>query len=391
MARGRYQRGSLALRNNAWVARWRDDVIGPDGTLHRVRRAATLGTRAQLPTKRLAQRQMDLILARVNSPLYAVARIATFEAFVERWKKEVLPQRKPSTQKAARWHLVKYLLPEFGPAMVEQIGNEQAQKLITKLGHALAPKTVVNIVGTLSAILATAKDWGYRVENLNWRRLSFPQRRERISRRFFSAQEARAIIELAEKKWPAEPWGLLFALAAMTGMRAGELMALKAEDVDMERKLVCVRRSVWYGQVTAPKSRASERVLPLPITLMERLRRYLAMWTPSAGGFLFATRTGKPVVIGNIVQRKLWPVLDELKIERCGMHAFRHGHASMLVAMGAPMTVARDQLGHTDPRLTFEVYSHAISGAQRESIEQLAHFLDSDGLKEKLTEEVSIS
>jgi integrase len=383
MARRRYQRGSLVLRNGVWTARWREDVIA-DGALRRVRKALAIGTKAEYPTKRLAQRQFDLTLARINNPTYTAGRVATFAAFVERWKMDVLPHRKPSTQRAAKWHLSKYLVPELGQAMMEQIGCERAQGLITKLARLeLAPKTIVNVVGTLSSVLGTAHDWGYRAERLSWARLMFPQRRERIRRRFFSAQEARAIIELTEKKWPAEPWGLLFALAAMTGMRAGELMALKTDDVDLERRVVCVRRSVWYGRVTAPKTRAGERVLPLPVTLAERLRRYLQAWTPNEERFLFATRTGKPVVIGNIVQRKLWTVLDELKIERCGMHAFRHSHASMLVAMGAPMTVARDQLGHTDPRLTFEVYSHAISGAQRESIEKLAGLLDSDGLKEQ--------
>ena len=380
MARRRYQRGSLMLRNGVWTARWREDVIA-DGALRRVRKALAIGTKAEYPTKRLAQRQFDLTLARINNPTYAAGRVATFEAFVERWKLDVLPQRKPSTQRAAQWHLGKYLVPEFGPVMLEQIGCEQAQRLITKLaGLGLAPKTVVNIVGTLSSILSTAKDWGYRAERLRWTRLSFPQRRERIRRRFFSAQEARAIIELADRKWPDGPWGLLFALAAMTGMRAGELMALKVADIDLERRLLCVRRSVWYGQVTAPKTRAGERVLPLPVTLIDRLRRYLAVWTPNTDGFLFATRSGRPVMIQNVVQRKLWPVLDELKIERCGLHAFRHSHASMLVALGTPMTVTRDQMGHTDPRMTFEVYSHAISGAQRESIEKLAGLLDSDGL-----------
>ena len=71
MARKRYQQGSVYLVGKSeikWVGRYREDVIGMDGNTKRVRREVILGSKRELPTKRLAQRRMDAVLARVNGP-----------------------------------------------------------------------------------------------------------------------------------------------------------------------------------------------------------------------------------------------------------------------------------------------------------------------------------
>jgi len=202
------------------------------------------------------------------------------------------------------------------------------------------------------------------------RRMVFPERHQRISQRFFTVAEARAIISQAQ-----EPFATLFALAAVTGMRAGELLALQTGDIDWDRGTVTVMRSVWYGHVAVPKTLASERVLPLPQLVITRLQGYLDGERRRGSEYLFQTSRGNPLPIQHVVQRKLWPILDRLGIARCGLHAFRHTHSSMLVEMGAPMTVARDQLGHTDMRLTLATYSHVIGDGQRLAIEKIASVL----------------
>src|SRR6266849_8888172 len=79
MARRRYQNGCVFLRgkNPVWVGRYREDVIGPDGHPIRVLKSIVLGAKRELPTKRLAERRMELELARVNSPAYRPGRVAT--------------------------------------------------------------------------------------------------------------------------------------------------------------------------------------------------------------------------------------------------------------------------------------------------------------------------
>ncbi len=79
--------------------------MGSNGEESRVKRAVILGSKKELPTKRLAERRMDVFLAPINSLSYRPGRVATLEEFVERWRVEILSKRKPSTIHAAESHL----------------------------------------------------------------------------------------------------------------------------------------------------------------------------------------------------------------------------------------------------------------------------------------------
>ncbi len=375
LARRRYQVGTLILRGKTWHGRWREDVIGPDGKVQRVRRCQAIGTLAELPTKKLAHRRLELLLARVNAPGYRPGRTATLAEFSERWRADVLSQRKPSTVRAAESHLQVHILPHLGAMRLDQLMPENQQAFVACLSKRHAAKTVLNVLGTLSAMLNTAKKWGYVCEGMELRTLALPARGEKAQAHFFTAQEVRAIVAAAK-----EPYSTMFGVAAMTGMRCGEIFGLKVEDLDFRARVIYVRRSVWYGKLQAPKSSASVRTLPMPEPLAQRLEAYLRTWRPNPERLLFATRPGRPVSANNVVQRKLWPILDKLGIPRCGLHAFRHTHCSLLVGMGAPPTVAQAQLGHSDPRITLGIYSHVIGDSQRQAVEKLAGLLDPFGL-----------
>jgi integrase len=106
-------------------------------------------------------------------------------------------------------------------------------------------------------------------------------------------------------------------------------------------------------------------------------------WRPKAAGLLFPTANGTPLCANNVVQRQLWPVLDKLKIPRCGLHAFRHTHSSLLLETGAPPTVAQAQLRHADPRVTIGIYSHVIGESQRDAVEKIAAVVDPSGPKQE--------
>jgi len=105
----------------------------------------------------------------------------------------------------------------------------------------------------LSVILSTAKNWGYICEPVDFGKLVMPSEEVKEAARFFTADEARQIIAAA-----GHPFRTMFAIAAMTGMRVGEILALQTNDLDFERRMFRVRRSVWQGQIQTVKSKASK-------------------------------------------------------------------------------------------------------------------------------------
>lgn len=379
MARRRWQAGKLFVRGKrqrVWVLSYREDIVDSLGNVQRVRRSVVLGMLADFPTRKLARRRADAVLAHVNSPSYKPGRVGRLADFVESWRRDVLAHRKPSTVKAAESHL-RSILPTLGNLRLDQLNQENVQQFVSSLAKRLSRHTILNVLGTLGSVLKTAKSWGYLVGEYRREELAIPSVEERRPARYFTAEEARAILAACEE----EPYRTMFYVAAMTGMRPGEVCGLAVEDLDFERKLIHVRRSAWYGNIQAPKSRSSVRALPMPSPLEARLRAYLATWKPNPRGLLFATRRGKPQSANSVVQRKLWPILDRLGIPRVGLHAFRHTASTLLVDLGAAATVSQAQLGHSDARLTLSTYAHVVPQSQRDAVERLAEILEPNGAK----------
>jgi integrase len=338
LARRRYQCGTLKLRgkrNKVWTLRWREDQVEADGTVKRVERKTVLGTLAEFPTKKLARRRADILLSRVNRPDYRPGKVISFEEFTERWKEHCLSQQKPSSVKVANSHLRTHLIRQFGKLRLDQIGQEDVQRLVTVLGKRLGRHTILNILGTLFSILRTARKWGYVVNEIHQTDLAISSSKPSRPGKSFTAEQVIAIIKKAE-----EPWHTIFSVAALTGMRPGEVLGLAIDDLDFGSKQIFIRQSAWYSQLLTPKSKGSVGVVPMPADLEDTLRGHLLRWKPNPKRLLFCNRRGNPYSENKVVQKRLWPILDELKFPRCGMHAFRHAHATLSIANGAsPKTV----------------------------------------------------
>ena len=373
MARRRYQRGYLYLRGkktSVWIGRWREDVMRTDGSIQRIKRSIVIGTRTEIPTRRLAERRFETMLSRVNSPSYRPGRVATFAEFADRWRTEVLIHRKPSGARAAESHLRCHILPLLGKMKLEDLGLEVQQTFVTRLAEKVSSKTAANVTGTLSVILSTAKNWGYICEPVDFGKLVMPSEEVKEAARFFTADEARQIIAAA-----GQPFRTMFAIAAMTGMRVGEILALQTNDLDFERRMIHVRRSVWQGQIQTVKSKASKAPVPMPDALSVMIKTYLESWQPNPAKLLFMNRRGRPYSANKVVQKALWPLLEKLNIPKCGLQAFRHTHSSLLLESGASPTVTLAQLQHSDALITLGVYGHVIGDSQRNAVEKVANLL----------------
>ena len=134
LARRRFQKGQIIFSESrqVWLGRYREDVIR-DGKVIRTRPQVVLGTKRELPTQRLAARKLDEILSRINASTYEPSRTATVAEFAERWRREVLAKRKPSTVRAAKSHLDRHIIPQLGKLRLDQIGPENQQIFINQL------------------------------------------------------------------------------------------------------------------------------------------------------------------------------------------------------------------------------------------------------------------
>ena len=276
---------------------------------------------------------------------------------------------KPSTMRAAESHLRRHILPRLGQKRLTELNTKTLQSFATDLSAGeRTRKTIENVLLTLSSALRTARSWGYAVPEVSLSDLALP--RVAISKEspFLSAEQMQRVIGVAD-----EPFATLLTVLSMTGLRIGEALGLLVSDLDFRKKVIHVRRSVYMGILQTPKSKASIADLPMPAALESRLKDYLASnWRQNETGLLFCNRNGKPYSANKLREKKLHPILDGLNIRRCGFHAIRHGVASELIELGAPLTVVQSQMRHSDARITLGRYGHVVGDSQRNAVAALA-------------------
>jgi integrase len=340
-----------------------------------------LGSKKEFPTKRLAERQLEVKLAPINSLTYRPGRVATVEEFAERWKREVLEHRRASTIHTQKSHLKIQIVPILGKLRLNDISVENQQLFVNRLSGTISRKMLVNVLSTLSSMLKTAKNWGYTCEGVDFDRLVLPAKTVKEEPISFTADQARSIICEAKGQFR-----VMFALAAMTGLRAGEILALQVGDFDFTKRILTVRRHVWRQKVSVPKTTTSQDVLPIPDVLVGIVREHIATLKSE---WLFLNQRNKLFFAENVVEQALVPILDKLKLPRCGFHAFRHTHSTLLIENGATPKEAQEQLRHADPRVTIGLYSHANAESRRLVVERVASILDLNGpIPEPITQRI---
>lgn len=356
----RYQDGQLIERPRAWYARWYEDVVGPDGKIHRERRYRNIGDKRTLPNKRAAQRRLAAILSEVNSEGYRPRQGGTFGEFAGKWKTAVLPLRKKSSQSSDRSILKVHLIPEFGRMGFTEITAEVLQFYVSK--HTASAKTVTNIVKLMESMWTTARSWGYTSTN-PFEGLKLPAF-VKGNAYCFSAEEMLLILK------EASGWHHTFLrILAQTGIRPGELCGLRREDV--KGRVLHVRQSAWRTQVQTPKTPNAVRRFPIGQGLAQELDEWIRKAPKNDLGLVFASKQGQPLDMDNFRKRVLRPILEKTgilaKIEaakvRGGNYAFRHGAATNMDGLAVPIKTRQAMLGHARAETTLEHYTHPIDSA----------------------------
>jgi integrase len=277
----------------------------------------------------------------------------------------VLSQHKRSTQSSTRSQLRRWLLPQLGSCAIKDLDGQRLQAFVS--GCHCNSKTIRNLIATLRMMWNSARAWGY-VAHDPFDALVLPKR-GLVKTFTFSLEETQRIIRSAN-----EPHKAFYSILAETGIRGGEICGLRIADLDLENALIHVHQSVWRGQIQTVKSRKGNRRFPISAELVEHLRAFLRTWRPNPLGLLFSTQNGTPWDHSLVRKRKFHPLLKRLGIPRCGFHAFRHGNATLLDQIGAPMAVRLNRLGHAEAQTTMN-YTHAVTADERRIADELGKIL----------------
>src|SRR2546425_954321 len=297
MARSKreYGSGCLIRRGKGWAIRWREIEIAPDGSTRRVLRYETL---ADVSRREASDRLVQKIATTAGHKTPTRSRI-TFRTLANEWQVSVLPMYKHSTQKHRRFMLKKHLLPRFGDNSVSDITRQEIQGYVAYLTQeGYAPKSIDHIHDVLSAVLRTAVKWGHLQENPA-RGVDLPKLKTVRPKWALTPQQAAALLE------KLSPLGrAMVGLAILSGLRRGELFALRWQDIDEGSRVLTVREAVYDTTFDTPKTEAGLRQIPLS----EAALRFIGEWKERAiksepDALVFSTRTGKSISPNNVLRR----------------------------------------------------------------------------------------
>ncbi len=322
----------------------------------------------------------------IGSGLLPAPDRLTLEAYLTDWLAAAHPTIRASTFASYEAIVRVHLIPGIGRIPLVKLTVGDVERLLrAKSATALSPRRVAMIRGVLRRALTRAVK--HRLIAANVAALADPPKQERHEIHPLTPDQARVLLEsIAGHRLEG-----LFTVALTTGLRSGELRALRWADIDLEARSLSVEAGLaridGQWQRVPPKSAAGRRMVPLMdrtvTALREHRRRQLtdrlaagSEWIGNPWDLVFVSEVGTPLDSSNVVHA-YQRALERAGLPRQRFHDARHSVATFWLAAGVPARVVADMLGHSQVSLTLNVYTHVLPTLRREAADRLDAILGS--------------
>jgi len=309
---------------------------------------------------------------------------------------------KESTYEEYESVLKNHLYPAFGSKRMGKVNRKALREFATeKRNTGLSRSTIRNIIGVMRAIYNQAIDDEDLIFNpagnigkLNKKRNREAQQgnaKEIKKLNTLNKKEIALFLEETRKKMPH--YFPLFLCAFRTGLREGELIALKPMDIDFNGRFLEVCRTYYRGRIGMPKDNEARKVdISLQLTnVMDELvaqkkaealkremekppgerRKTEEVICEVMESWLFTTPEGAQLNPDNMRKRVFYRLLDLAELRRVRFHDARHTFATLLIEQGESLAYVRDQLGHSSIQITVDTYGHLVPGGNKQAVDQL--------------------
>ncbi len=367
-----------------------------EGTFRkRLRKDGTVFWEARLPlpggkrqsfygdTKGEARRKMEEAKRLIAQGLPLPDDHLTVEAYLTRWL-EGRRNLKPRTWKRYQELVTLHLIPALGYVPLARLTPGQVDQMYTnKERDGLSKTTVHHLHAVLHKAMEDALRQGLVPGNVT-ERITDPPRMPKHKTTPLTHDEALKLLAIAkEPRWAR--WEALYVLALTTGLREGELLALRWDDVHLDEPepLLEVNENLYFlhgAQFGTPKSDESERKVLLisraakALRQHEHLQKLEKMAAPrwdrpeQPYNLIFPNTVGMPMAANNFLKRVFHKMLEEAELPPVRFHDLRHSAATFLLKEGVPPYIVAAILGHAHAAFTMDRYGHRDMEMQREGV-----------------------
>jgi integrase len=304
--------------------------------------------------------------------------------FLRSWlETSVKPNVRPLTYAGYKVNVEKHLIPTIGKLRLDQLTPQHVQGMINaRLAAGFSTKTVAYVHQVLRTALSLAVRW--ELASRNVAKLVDKPRIERKPVNPLTPDEARRFLTAIR----GHRLEALFSVALALGLRQGEALGLRWDDVDFEARTLRVNNQLQRIDhkltLVPPKTAKSRRTLVMPPLIVDRLRdheqqqvaekiRAGSRWEET--GLVFANRTGGPMQARHVIEQ-FHQALHLAGMRQIRFHDLRHSCATLLLVQGVSPRVVMEVLGHSEIALTMNAYSHVVPELEREAAHRMQAILD---------------
>ena len=375
MGRRGHNEGSISKRKDG---RWEGRIsVGYEG-----------GTRKRKvfygKTRREVQQQLTKALRDHQQGLPVAPERQTVATFLTSWLDVAAkPRLRPSTYTSYRQTVTQHLVPALGRIILQKLTAQQVQRYLNeKRAVGLSARTVQYHHAILRSALNQAVKWDLIPRNVAT--LVDVPRVEQHDFRYFTLEESRRFLRAVQ----GDRLEALYTVAVALGLRQGEALGLRWDDVDLANVKVRMQLQRINGKLTLvpTKTARSRRTIPLPEFAIAALRRHRTQQLQerlAAGekwqehGLVFTTTLGTPIDARNVT-RWFHRILERADLPQIRFHDLRHTAATLLLAQGLSPRVIMETLGHSQISLTMNTYAHVMPAMQQEAAERMHEMLTAE-------------
>lgn len=333
-------------------------IVLPNRKVFEERKKSPLSSKSA--TQRYAEERAQHAIRISQEPVKEEKVVVVVPNVTEFWPKFLTysqTNNKPSTVYGKQWVYRLHLEPEFGPMKLDAIGPFEVEAFkAKKLSEGQSKKSINNMLGTLRKLLNLAVEWSVITRAPKVK--AFKMKNNFITEDLFlTFEETDRFLRAAAPEWKA-----FLVTALKTGLRVGEMLALKWEDLDLVAGRLVVRRNLWRKEEGTPKG-GRTREVPLSAEAVETLKAHRHL----KGPYVFCFPDGRRLTHNRVKDLVPSTCRKAQLAKRLTTHGLRHSFASHLVMRGVTLKAIQELLGHESIEMTMR-YSHLSPDVKRDAV-----------------------
>ena len=297
--------------------------------------------------------------------------------WLENYEKERV---KPRTYSRYQGILVTHIIPALGDIEISELSRRRIQEFLTqkkkdgnvKNGESLSATSTNLMLTVLNMAFEYAFDMELVEENPCVRLKRVPEDSKKVEA--FTKDEQRKLEAQIDSEEDRRLFGIRLCL--YSGLRIGELLGLEWSDVDLERGIITIDKTVyrekddtgsWQFCVDKPKTKSSERSIPLPSYIMEQIREYQK---GALSPYIIENKKGERMSIRSY-QYIFEKLTERAGVRRLNFHVLRHTFATRAIECGMDIKTLSEIMGHKNASVTLNRYAHSMMDTKIEMMNKL--------------------